>query len=450
MASLVFNRTTRPKGRRVALLAPASALVVPCSRLMLTGHLVAAAYLAGGMVLLFGVLWLVYRSSWTGIGPEGITRAPGHRRPRTLPWSEISWIGVRTVASNRGVVRSVRVTTTTGKRFLLPCVTDSLPCPDPDFDHKVEQITACWKAHTDRSSRIEPEPSRGDARYDALIRFNRSPLGASRRLVRTGWCQAALALLFAGLAVHALSAVPGDRSTAAAYRHRTVCPTAPDPSTLTLAQLRALTADPSPADCVNHEPMTVDSTVIGSNPLAESRLYLSAVPDNGTTYEVDFGTATPWLRSLQPDDPIYADYVANGQITDVGSGNVMLHDTESPAYLQNTAIADAVAFGSVALLMGAWSAALLRRRYNRALAPGGFRWWVTCSLPAVVITVLVDNHLQQDPAPLVADYVTVPAVALAAGLVLALGLSRIRPRRGGTAGPGSPTEWHLGDGGQRW
>ena len=416
---------------------------------MLTGHMIGAACFAGGMILLVSVLRLISRASWTGIGPEGITYAPGYRRPRTLPWSEISWIGVRTVASSRGVIRSVRVTTRVGKRFNLPCVTDSFSCPDPDFDHKVEQITACWQAHTDESFRVDPDPPRSDARLDALIRFNRSPLGALGRLVRTGWCQAALTLLFAGLMVHSLSAIPGDRSAAAAYQHKTVCPTAADLSTLSLAQLEALTSTPSPSGCVNHEPMTVDSTVIGSNPLAESRLYLSAVPDNGTSYEVDFGTATPWLRSLQPKDSIYANYVGNGQITDVGSGNVMLHDTESPVYLQNTAIADAVSFGSIALLMGAWSAALLRRRYSRAPVAERFRWWVTCSLPAVIITVLVSNHLEQDPSPLVAGYFTVPALALVAGLTLALGLSRIRLRRGTTAGPQAPAEWNVLDGVER-
>ena len=455
MASLLFNRTTRPKGRWTALIAPVLVLAASCGRLMLTGHMVAAACFAGGMILLMGVFWLLYRSSWTRVGPEGITYAPGRRRPRAVPWSEISWIGVRTVAASRGVIRTVRVSTRTGKRFSLPYVSDGPAYPDPDFDHKVKQITACWYAHTGESSRIDPGPSRGDTRYDALVRFNGNPLGAFRRLVRSGWCQAALALLFAGLMVHSLSGIPGDRSTAAAYQHKTVCPTTADLSTLTLAQLEALTSTASLSGCIDHEPMTVDSTVIGSNPLAESRLYLSAVPDNGTTYEIDFGTATPWLRSLHPKDSIYANYVDNGQITDVGSGNVMLHDTESPVYLQNTAITNAVSLGSVALLLGAWSVGLLRRRYSRR-APGDqrFRWWVPCSLPAVIITVVVANHLDQDPAPLVAGYFTVPAVALAAGLALALGLSlsrsRLRLRRGPAAGPQAPAEWSTSDGGNAW
>ena len=444
MANLLFNRTTRPSARWAALIMPAAVLAVPCARLLLTGHPVAAACTAGGLLLLVTLLGLLYRYTWTSVGPEGITYFPGHRRARTLPWSEISWIGVRTIASKQGAVRTVRVTTGTGKRFNLPCVTDSFSYPDPDFDRKVEQITTYWQAHTDEGSRIDPGPSRGDARLNGLNRFNGNPLSALRRLARTGWCQAAFALLFAGLMVHSLSEIPGDRGIAAAYRHKIVCPAAFDLSTLTAAQLSTLTAaqletlaaTPQPAGCINHEVMTVDSTVIGSNPLAESRLFLSSA--NGA-YEVDFGAANTWLRSLHPNDPVYANYVANGEITDVGSGSTLWHDTESPAYLQNTDIADAVSFGSIALLMGAWSAALLRRRYSGVSV--GFRWWVTCSLPAVFVTILVANHLEQDPSPLVTGYFTVPALALAAGLALALGLSRVRRRRSPTAEPQAPAEW---------
>lgn len=442
MADLLFNRTTRPRADRIALIAPATAIAVVCARPVLAGQAIAAAWTVGGMLVLITTLWLMYRSTWTGIGPEGITYFPGHRRTRTVPWSEVSWIAVRTTATNQGAIRTVRVTTTTGKRFALPCVTDSVAYPDPDFHHKVEQITSYWHAYTDKGSRTDPGPSRGDARLDALNRFNSSPFGVLRRLARTGWCQAAFALLFAALMVHALSDIPGDRATAAAYAHKTVCPAAPDLSTLTLAQVETLTFPPPPAGCINHELMTVDSTVISSNPLAESRLYLSAVPDNGSTYEVDFGTATPWLRSLHPDDSVYANYVANGEITDAGSDSTMLHDTESPAYLQNTDIANALSFGSIALLMGAWSVAALRRRYRRVHVGSRFRWWVTCSMPAVVITILVANHVDQDPSPLLTDYFAVPAVALAAGLALALGLSRIRLRRGPAAESQIPPEWN--------
>jgi hypothetical protein len=211
---------------------------------------------------------------------------------------------------------------------------------------------------------------------------------------------------------------------------------------LTPGQIEALTAPapPPPAGCINHVLLDVTSTDVSSNPLGESSLTL--IPPQGGTYVVDFGSATPWLRSLQSGQSVYADFVTDGDITDVGPGTTMLHDTDSPAYLQNTAVADAVAFGSIALLMGAWSAALLRYRYRRVRVERRLRWWVPCSLPAVFGTILVSNHVELDPCPLATGYFTVPALVLAAGLALAFGLSRIRPRRRRASEPQIPAEWN--------
>ena len=447
MGEILFDRTTRPRARRGRL---AWGLLVPvfsCVRLVLSGQAVVAGWVAGCLFLLMVTLWLMYRSVWTRIGPEGISCFPGHRRVRTLPWSEAGWIGVRVSGSRQGAVRIVRVTDKAGKRFNLPCLTDSSMYPDPDFDRKVEQVTSYWQAHTDGLSRIEPGPSRGDARLAALDSFNRNPFGAFWRFARSGWCQAVLGLVFAVLMVHSLSEIPGDHSAAAAYRNEALCPSAPVQQT----------------ECVNREAMFVGRTVMGSGPLAESRLYLSYLsyrPEDSDSHEVDFGAATPWLRSLHPNEQVYvddnehvtvdyngqayADYVDDGEITDVGAGGIMVHDAASPAYFADTETANALCFGAIALFLGAWSAGLFRSRLGRVRFGRRFRWWVPCSLPAVVIAIVIDSHLEVDPSPLRTGYLAVPALALAVGLALAFGLSRIRLRRGPAAEFQAPADWSAG------
>ena len=446
MGEILFDRTTRPRARRGRL---AWSLLVPAfgyARLQMSGQAVVGYWVAGSLLLLLVTLWLMSRSAWTRIGPEGISCFPGYRRVRTLPWSEVGWIGVRSSGSRQRAVRIVRVTDKTGKRFNLPCLGDSYVSPDPDFDRKVEQVTSYWQAHTDGLSRIEPGPSRGDARLAALDSFNRNPSRGFWRFARSGWCQAALGLLFAVLTVHSLSEIPGDHSAAVAYQNEALCPSEPVQQT----------------ECINREAMFVGRTVIGSGPLAESRLYLSYLsyrPEDSDSFELDFGTATPWLRSLHPNEqvyvddnehvnvddngPGYADSVDDGEITDVGVGGVMVHDAASPAYFADTETANALCFGAIALFLGIWSAGLFRSRYGRVRVRFGrrFRWWVPCSLPAVAIAIVIDNHLDIDPSPLRTGYLAVPALALAVGLALALGLSRVRLGRGPATEFQDPADW---------
>ena len=85
---------------------------------------------------------------------------------------------------------------------------------------------------------------------------------------------------------------------------------------------------------------------------------------------------------------------------------------------------------AIALFLGAWSGTLLRSRYRHVLTERRFRWWAPCSLPAVAVAIVIDNHIDAAPSPLRTGYFAVTALVLAAGLALAFGLSRIRLRRG--------------------
>jgi hypothetical protein len=66
-------------------------------------------------------------------------------RTRHCPWQDISDIAVERRSRGRRPARSVRITTTAGKRFSLAAPFDGELIRDPEFDAALTAIRTCWR-----------------------------------------------------------------------------------------------------------------------------------------------------------------------------------------------------------------------------------------------------------------------------------------------------------------
>jgi hypothetical protein len=439
---LLFDRRTRPLGW-APLLAPLLLAAVPAGRLASNGHPVLAVGAAIGTALLVLLLGWSIRRSWTRVGPDGLQYFNGVSRTRTLAWTEVRWIGVRQLNPGRQPSLVVRVTRQDGSHCTLPMVYSRTGDQDPDFPRKVEQITACWHRYTAEDSRIEPAPaSTGRLSRSALRRAGRKRL--SRRLARHWQLLVALVALVGVIGVAANRADAQQAAQSAPGPVKDMSMTPPEVTDGSLCWMVAPSRMNAgvPSDYCSDE---MAMTIVSATPPAGGRgLFRLTLADysGGHRQTVSIPTGSRLLSTFHPGGT--AVLLRQGaSVVAVGNERDLVQTTQSPVYTERdrarSDLAQEVPLLAVLLLFAVWWVDLRARRARRVRLR--FRWWVPCSVPAVVAAQVVASRFGDRSGPVTLSAFAVPGLLLVGGLVLASVLSRIGPRRAPGPDP-IPSEWN--------
>jgi hypothetical protein len=198
---LTFSFSRR---QRLAILKTSGGFVGLGAVMALLGQALGHAPVRGVMYMTVAppiciVMYFLSARNRTVLDERGVYTA-GFLRHRHCAWSEVASIDRRDARTGSGPIRSIRITTTSGKRFALGASMSAMAYPDPEFDAKAEQVETFWR------DRLAAAGMSRDGSADTAPTIGANPVPPP--LTRRGWRVAMRTTAVLGLVI-AVSAVLG-------------------------------------------------------------------------------------------------------------------------------------------------------------------------------------------------------------------------------------------------